>query len=171
MTTTTQLPTGTWTLDPSATTVTVSARKLGLLTIPATLTIVSGTIDIGDDHRVTNVEIIVDASSYTSKNTKRNEHVIGADFLDADAHPTIVFRSGHVTPSDEGLTSKGTLTIKGQSTAVNVTVSNLEIAGLVGSFVATATVDRNAIGVDKLPAIVIGRHLDITVNAKAGKNP
>ena len=45
-TTTTQLPTGTWTLDPTATTITVSAKKLGLFTIPATLTVVSGTIEI-----------------------------------------------------------------------------------------------------------------------------
>ena len=101
--TTTQLPTGTWTLDPSATTITVSAKKLGLFTIPATLTVISGTIDIDDDHQVTNVDIVADASSYASKNPKRNEHITGADFLNADAHPTIVFRSDDVTPSNSGL--------------------------------------------------------------------
>ena len=169
--TTTQLPTGTWTLDPTATTITVSAKKLGLFTIPATLTVVSGTIDIDDDHQVTNVDIVADASSYTSRNPKRNEHVTGADFLDADAHPTIVFRAGNVTSSDNGLTSNGTVTIKGQTAPVNVTVSNVDVGGATGSFVATATVDRNTIGVDKMPALVIGRHLDITVNATAEKNP
>ena len=169
--TTTELPTGTWTLDPSATTITVSAKKLGLFTIPATLTVVSGTIDIDDDHQVTNVDIVADASSYTSKNPKRNEHITGADFLDADAHPTIVFRAGNVTSSDVGLTSRGTVTIKGQTTPINVTVSNVNIDGATGSFGATATVDRNTIGIDKMPALIIGRHLDITVNATAMRNP
>ena len=171
MNTTTQLPTGTWTLDPAATTIIVSAKKLGVFTIPATLTVVSGTIDIGDDHQVTNVDIVADASSYTSKNPKRNEHITSADFLDADAHPTIVFRSGNVTSSDGGLTSNGTVTIKGQTSPIDVSVSNVDLDGATGSFVATATVDRNAIGVDKLPALVIGRHLDITVSATARKNP
>lgn len=94
MTATNQLPAGTWTLNPSATTITVSAKKLGIFTIPATLTVVSGTIDIGDDHQVTNVDIVADAGSYTSKSDKRNEHVIGADFLDAGAHPTIADSAG-----------------------------------------------------------------------------
>ena len=169
--TTTQLPTGTWTLDPSATTITVSAKKLGLFIIPATLTVVSGRIDIGDDHQVTNVDIVADASSYTSKNPKRNEHITGADFLDADAHPTIVFQADNVTSSDSGLTSNGTVTIKGQTKPIDVTVSNVNVNGTTGSFIATASVDRNAIGIDKMPALVIGRHLDITVNATAEKNP
>ena len=171
MTTTTQLPTGTWTLDPSATTITVAARKLGLFTVPATLTVVSGTIDIDDDHQVTNVDIVADASSYTSRNPKRNEHITGADFLDADAHPTIAFRTGNVTSSAGGFTSNGTVTIKGQSSPIAVAVSNVDLDGATGSFVATATVDRTAIGVDKMPALVIGRRHDITVNARAEKHP
>ncbi|MEL6890144.1 MAG: YceI family protein [Actinomycetota bacterium] len=166
-----QLPTGTWILDPSATTITVSARKLGVFTVPATLAVVSGTIDIDDDHHVTNVDIVADASSYTSKNPKRNEHITGADFLDADAHPTIVFRAHQVTPSNSGLTSKGTVTIKGRTAPIDVAVSAVEVAETAGAFVATATVDRNTIGVDKLPGLVIGRRLDITVNATASKNP
>ena len=170
-TTTTQLPTGTWTLDPTATTVTVFAKKLGLFTIPATLTVVSGSIEIGDDHQVTNVEVIADASSYASKNAKRNEHVTSPDFLDAEAHPTVAFRAGDVTPSGAGHASTGTVTVKGQTTPMNVAVSNVDVDGATGSFVATATVDRNAIGVDKMPALIIGRNLEIIVNATARKNP
>ena len=82
-----------------------------------------------------------------------------------------MFRSGNVTSSDGGLTSNGTVTIKGQTSPIDVSVSNVDLDGATGSFVATATVDRNAIGVDKLPALVIGRHLDITVSATARKNP
>jgi polyisoprenoid-binding protein YceI len=145
--------------------------SVGVFTIPANLTVVSGTIDIGDDHRVANVDIVADAASYASKNSKRDAHITGADFLDADAHPTLVFQADNVTSSDNGLTANGTVTIKGRTAPLKVTVSNVDTTDRRGSFVATATVDRNAIGVDKMPSLVIGRHLDITVTATVEKNP
>ncbi|MEM7287174.1 MAG: YceI family protein [Actinomycetota bacterium] len=160
---------GTWALDPSATTVVVSARKLGLFTIPATLNVVSGTIEVGEDHEITSVEVVADASSYASKNAKRNEHVISPDFLDAGAHPTIVFRSEGVADATDGVVSHGTVTVKGQDAQIEVVVANIDVADDAGSFVATATVDRNAIGVGRMPSAIIGRQLDITVSATAGR--
>ncbi len=167
---TSQLPPGTWQLDTSKTTVTVSATKLGLFTIPATIDVMSGSIEIDDDHNVTNVEIVVDASSYASKNAKRNEHVLGSDFLDASTHPTIAFRTGRVTPSDAGYASNGTVTIKGQSSPIDVTIPDVEVNGATGSFTASAAIDRNAIGVDKMPGLIVGRNLQLTVKATATKN-
>lgn len=167
---TTQLPTGTWQLDASSTTVTVSVKKLGLFTVPATLDVVSGSIDIDDDHNVTNVEIVVDTSSYASKNAKRNEHVVGSDFLDAAEHPTIEFRTSRVTSSDAGYTSNGTVTVKGQSSPIDVAISDVQINGATGSFTASAAIDRKAIGVDKMPGLIIGRNLQLSVDANATQN-
>ena len=171
MTTSTQLPTGNWTLDPAATNVTVSVKKLGVFTIAAKLAVVSGTIQIDEDNQVTNVEVIADASSYTSKNPKRNEHVIGEDFLDAETHPTITFRSESVKDSTDGLTSDGTVTIKGLTVPMNMTVSGVDASNASGSFTATATIDRAAVGIDKMPSFIIGQQLDITVTAQATKTP
>lgn len=168
-TTTTRLPTGTWTLDPSATTVTIAAKKLALFTIPATLTVASGTIEINDEHRVTNVEIVVDATSYTSKGAKRNEHVVGPDFLDAGDYPTIEFRSGRVSEAATGYVADGTLTIKGQTSPIDVAISDVVVDGDAGSFTATATVDRSTIGVDKMPSLIIGPTLELNVAAKVSK--
>ena len=167
ITTTTELPTGTWQLDASSTTVTVTVKKLGFITVPATLDVRSGSIEIGDDHQVTNVDIVIDASSYTSKNAKRNEHVLGPDFLDAETHPTISFRTGQVTSGSAGYNSNGTVTVKGQSSSIDVTIVDVDVSGTSGSFTATATVDRNALGVDKMPAFIVGRNLQLTVEAKA----
>lgn len=165
--TTTQLPTGTWQLDPSATTVTVSVKKLGFINVPATLAVTSSSIEIDDDHQVANVDIVVDAASYASKNAKRNEHVLGPDFLDVENHPTIAFSTGRVAPGSAGYTSNGTVTVKGQSSPIDVTISDVEVSGTNGSFAATATVDRNALGVDKMPGLIVGRNLQLTVDAKA----
>ncbi len=167
MTDMTTLPTGIWAIDPSATTVTISVTKLGFVKVPATLTVLSGSVEIDGSHEVVNVEIIADAASYTSKNPKRNEHVIGPDFLDAASHPAIVFRADRVVEGSNGYVAAGTVTMKGQSAPVEVTVSNVEVSGEAGSFTAAATVDRKSIGVDKMPSFVIGRELQLTVEAKA----
>ncbi len=166
-TTTTALPTGTWKLDTSATAITVAARKMGMFTIPADLTVSSGTIEIDSNHQVVNVEIVADAASYASKNAKRNEHVLSDDFLDASTHPTISFRAGAVVLGGSGYSANGTVTIKGQTSPVDVTITNVQFTDSDGSFTASAIIDRKAIGVDKMPTFVVGRNLELTVSAKA----
>ena len=161
------LPTGTWRLDPSQTTVTVTAKKLGLLTVPATLTLTSGTIKIDADHQLTAVEVVVDASSYTSKNAKRNVHVVSADFLDAATHPELRFKAGDISRTAFGFRADGSMTVKGQACPISVDVTDVEFDARAGSFLATATIDRTAIGVDKFPSLLIGRVLHLTVTATA----
>ena len=169
---TTQLPAGTWQVDTGATTVNVSVKKLGLFTTPATFAVTSGTIEVDANHEVTGVNITVDASSYSSKNAKRDKHVVGSDFLDTDNHATINFRAEHVSSADASnpsatYTSAGVVTIKGQSSAVDVAIAGVEVTGDAGSFTATATVDRKAIGVGKLPTFVVGQDLQLEVAAIA----
>ncbi len=110
-----------------------------------------------------------DAASYTSKNPKRNDHVTSADFLDATNHPEIVFTAQAVTPSGAGYTAEGTVTIKGRTSPLELAVSDVAVDGATGSFTATATVDRKAVGVDKMPSFVIGRTLTIDIAATATK--
>jgi polyisoprenoid-binding protein YceI len=166
MTPTTSLPTGTWQIDPSSTTVTVSAKMFSLLTVPATFTVVSGTIEVDAENEVTAVDVVVDASSYASKNAKRNEHVVGPDFLDATTHSTISFQASRVTQADANYTTSGTITSKGKPSPMEVAVSDVEIDGGSGSFTASATVDRTTLGVDKMPGLVIGRNVELTVDAR-----
>lgn len=161
------LPTGTWQLDPSRTTITVTAKKLGFFTVPATLAVSSGIIEIDADHHVTRVEVVADASSYTSANAKRNDHIRSADFLDADNHPELVFRAGRVTTSTSGYQADGSVTVKAQAVPISVDITDVDFDVDRGSFVATATIDRTTIGVDKLPSLIIGRTLQLTVTARA----
>lgn len=170
MTTTTALPVGTWKLDSSATKVTVSVKKFGFYPVPATLKVTSGTIEIDDKNQVVNVEIIADASSYTSKSAKRNEHVIGSDFLDANNHPQIVFKAASVAAVSGGYNASGTVTIKGKVSPIEVVITDLDVAESSGSFTATATVDRKSVGVDSAPTFVVGRTLELSVVAKATRS-
>lgn len=164
------LPTGTWQLDTDATAITVSVKKLGLITVPATLAVTSGTIEVDGDHQVSNVEILADASSYVSKNAKRDEHVHGTDFLDVSQHPAISFHAATVADGTGGYRATGTITIKGQSSPIDVAIADVTVDGVHASFTATATVDRKAAGVDKMPTFIIGRDLELVVSASATKS-
>jgi polyisoprenoid-binding protein YceI len=171
-TTTTTLPTGTWVLDPS-TTITVTATKLGFLKVPATIDLTSGTVEIDDQHQVAGVSVTGDANSYASANAKRNEHVRSADFLAAEDHPTIRFDATACRPSGDGYIADGTVTMKGATVPLSVTIADVAVndGATTASFTATATVDRNAIGVDKMPSFIIGRQLDLVVAASATRQP
>jgi polyisoprenoid-binding protein YceI len=160
-------PSGAWELDPSQTTVTVAARKLGLFTVPATLQVKSGSIEINDDHQVTSVEVVADAASYTSANDKRNAHIRSGDFLNSEAHPSIVFRTDGLTTNPNGYQSNGTVTIKGQTTPLVVDIEEVEFDSSSGTFSASASVDRNELGITKFPSWFIGRTLTLTVTAAA----
>lgn len=160
------LPTGKWQLDTAATTVTVSVRKLAIFDVAATLAVRSGTIEIDENHQVTSVDIVADAGSYTSRSAKRNEHVVSKDFLDAESHPDIRFQADTVTSRGDGYQGKGTATVKGKSSPVDVAVSDVSFTDATGAFTVTAVIDRKAIGIDKMPTLVIGQTVELTVNAK-----
>ena len=117
MTTASPLPARTWTRDPAASTITVSVKKLGMFTVPATLAVASGTIEIDADHQVTDVDITADAASYASKSAERDAHAIGADFFETGNHPSIRLRTSAVTPSGSGCSSAGTVTVTATTTA------------------------------------------------------
>lgn len=165
--TTQTLPTGTWSIDPAATTITVTATKLGFLSVPATADLMEGSITIADDGSVSNVEVIVDAASYTSKNPKRNEHVVSADFFDAGNHPTIEFRSSSVGPTGAGWRAEGTLTIKGNTSPLTLDITDLQNEDSTPSFTVAAAIDRSKAGVDKMPSFVIGNTIDLTATVGA----
>jgi polyisoprenoid-binding protein YceI len=171
MTTSTQLPTGTWQIDPSATTVTVSAQHLGFSTVPATLPVSSGTVDVDGEHRVVATDVQVDAASYTSKNAKRNEHIRSKDFLDAETHPTITFHAAGVTPTGNGYTARGTVTVKGTTTPIDVAITSVDVSGDRATFTASPTIERNTLGVDKMPRFVVGNALTLNVAATVRRAP
>ncbi len=166
-----ELPAGSWKLDEAQTTVTVSVKKMGFLTIAATLAVSASRIEVDENGQISDVEIAVDAGSYTSGNNKRDEHIRSADFLDSEAHSTIVYRTTTVTPSQGGYLAEGAITVKGQTSPMSVEITNLKLdaSSDAATFTASGEVDRNSIGVDKMPSFVIGPKLKLTVSARASK--
>lgn len=160
------LPPGRWTLD-SSTVVTVTAKKLAVITVDATLAVTSGSVTVGDDGAVSSISATVDAGSYDSGNDKRDEHVRSDDFLDAETHPEISFASGSATPVNSGFRIDGAITVKGSAYPMNLHVEGVRVDGDRATFTASGHVDRTAVGVAKMPALIISKSIEIVIAAVA----
>ena len=162
------LPTGTWQLDPSTTSITVTVKKLGVFKVAARLNVLSGAIEVGADHQVVSAEVIADAASYNSGNDKRDQHVRGGDFLNADNYPTITFRTTNSIVDPSGVErADGAVTVKGNTSPLTVDIDRVQFDDVTGSFKASAEIDRTVLGIDKMPSLVIGRTLTLEVSARA----
>lgn len=165
-TTSTTLPTGTWNIDPAATNVSVTVKKLKMITVVGKLTVTSGTIDIAETGDL-NVDVTIDAASYDTGNEKRDTHVVSADFLDAETFPTISFAAKATATGTGAVTIPGTVTVKGDTSPIELSVDSIDVKGDTATFVAKTVVSRHALGVTKMPNLVIAKDLDVTITAKA----
>ena len=132
------------------------------------------------------VKIEIDVGTLCSGEQQRDEHLLGADFLDATTHPKIFFQSTRVERrGDSDYRVIGELTLRGvaRETALDVRFLGQwptpywengvdkgpkQRAG----FVATTTIDRRDFGVswqgtmDK-GGLVVGNEVAITIDAEA----
>ena len=107
-TATTQLPTGTWTIDGSHTEVGFVARHLMVSKVRGSFREISGTVEVAEDITQSSVEVAAQIASVETGSADRDAHLKSADFFDAEQFPAMTFRS----TSFDGDTLTGDLTIK-----------------------------------------------------------
>lgn len=122
----TVIPAGTWSIDPSHSTVEFQIKHLGLATVKGRAPVVSGSIEGGEQPSVRGV---VDVTSLTTFDATRDEHLQSPDFFDAARYPELTFESTSVEGRREELVVGGVLTMKGVAKPVT----------LRGAFVGTET--------------------------------
>ncbi|MGQ4401753.1 YceI family protein [Streptomyces hayashii] len=139
--------TGLWNLDAGASTVALKHKTMwNLVTVKGAFTAVSGGGEVGPDGSVTGV-LNLDVASLDTKNAKRDAHLRGADFFDADNHPEITFvvRTAELG-ADATAKISGQLTVRGISRPQSFTA---RIAGADADAItleAEFTVDRGEFG-------------------------
>jgi polyisoprenoid-binding protein YceI len=104
-----------WTIDTAHTTVSFSARHMGLAKVRGIFSRFEGTIE-GDPKDIASVKgrFEVDLASVDTGNADRDAHLRSADFFDVEKHPTMTFVSTSVEEADKGeFKVAGDLTIKG----------------------------------------------------------
>jgi polyisoprenoid-binding protein YceI len=101
---------------------------MGISTVRGTFRQFDGALEIGEDLADSRVYGRVDAASVDTNQSRRDEHLRSPDFLSAESHPELSFRSKGTEPVDEdSFRVIGDLSINGVTNEVELT------AGLAGS--------------------------------------
>ena len=112
---------GTYTLDPSHTSVGFTTRHAMVTKVRGTFNEVEGTATTGPNLEGASIEVIIQAASVNTRNGDRDGHLRSADFFDVENYPTITFRSTEVAAADaDTLRVTGDLTIKDVTRPVTI---------------------------------------------------
>lgn len=116
----TQLPAGTWTLDPVHSTVGFGVKHLGINTYRGQFPGIEGELRTAGG-RITAVSGTARIDSLVTKDATLTGHLLTPDFFDAANHPTGTFRSTAVELSGEDVRIDGELTLRGVTRPVTLT--------------------------------------------------
>jgi polyisoprenoid-binding protein YceI len=114
-------PPGPWIIDPAHSTAVATVRHLGIASIKARFTELSGQIVIGHPVEQSSVNAEIKASGIDTGVKMRDEHLRSPDFLDVEAYPVIAFAStGLRQRGADSWTLAGHLTVHGERRAVDL---------------------------------------------------
>ena len=139
---------GTFSLDPDHCAVELSARHRVARTLRARMTPLGGELCMdADDLASSSVWIDLDADSFTTGNTARDEVVKGPELFDVDRFPFVRFESRSVTQLNQGrLRVVGDLYVRDRVGEVDLDVRLLSSSGSRVTWVASAALRRSAFG-------------------------
>jgi polyisoprenoid-binding protein YceI len=168
---------GTYVIDPAHSVVEFMVRHLGLAKVRGRFNEFEGTIEIAEDVFQSRVEARIVAASIDTRNQDRDAHLRSADFLDAENHPYIEFRSTEVRREGADWMLDGDLTVRGVTRKVTMEVEfegatkdpwgNLRVG-----FSAVTEVNREDFGLTWNQALeaggwLVGKQVKIEISTEA----
>jgi polyisoprenoid-binding protein YceI len=179
-----------WTFEPGHTAAEFSVRHMMVTHVRGHFKDIHGTMDFEPDNpTAASLEARIEVAKLWTGEPDRDAHLKSADFLDAQNHPQITFRSAAVRQlGGNHFRVVGDLTIRGISREVSLAVEYLgqwETPFWVGStdygpvmragFSATTVVNRHEFGVNwnftlDRGGLVVGDDVFITIDIEAIRN-
>ena len=178
----TETAVSTWNLDPAHTSVEFAARHMMITTVRGRLPGLAGALAL--DEAVlgrSSVAVEFQAAAIDTRNEQRDQHLRSADFLDAENHPTIRFRSTRLegTSLEAGAEFRliGDLTLRGVTKEVELDVTfegrgQDPWGGERVSFSAAGKLDRRDFGLTwnaalETGGVLVGNEIKVRIEAQA----
>ncbi|MEP7092046.1 MAG: YceI family protein, partial [Nocardioidaceae bacterium] len=145
----TDVPAGTWNIDPSHSEIGFTARHL-MSKVRGRFEKFEGSIVTGESPSAT---VSVDLHSINTHEENRDAHLRSGDFFDVEQNGPMTFATTSVTGGGKGLLATGDLSIKGVTKSVELDVELLGSEGdpwggtRVG-FEGTTSISRKHFGID-----------------------
>lgn len=168
----------TYKVDDAHTTIGFSVRHMMVSNVRGHFGESTGTIEFDEaDPSALTASAEIQVKSISTDNEKRDEHLRGPDFFDADANPIITFATTRVEGTLPNLTLIGNLTIKGTTKEISLPVElsgpivnpwGQTIIGLSGS----TKINRQDFGISWSKAldgggVVVGDEVKINIEIEA----
>jgi polyisoprenoid-binding protein YceI len=121
-----QIPTGTWNVDPGHSTVGFAVKHMGIATVRGTFDQFEGSLEITEGGVVANGT--VHTTSVNTNEPQRDDHLRSADFFNSEVNPHLTFVSRSIEAVDEdSFKIVGDLTINGVTNPITL---DAEVQGL-----------------------------------------
>lgn len=175
--------TGTYTIDPLHT-------QVGFVARHAMVTKVRGAFDDFDgavvfdaaDPEAIQVTVTIRAASVNTRNSQRDEHLVGDDFLATERYPEITFVSTSARRTgDDGFDLTGDLTVKGVTNSVTIPfafegAATDPFGNLRLGFTGSTSINRKDFGVTwnavlETGGILVSDKISLEFEVSAVKNP
>jgi polyisoprenoid-binding protein YceI len=174
------IPTGTWKVDKAHTRVGFAVKSLGFTTVRGEFRVFDGAIEIGEDLADGRAYGRVDTTSVDTNLARRDKHLRSTDFLSAESHPELTFRSTAIEPvDDDTFRIIGELSINGVTNEVELTseLGGIE-TGPAGEerlgLEVTGQISRKAFAMTFLAALgsaAVADEVKILIDVSAVKEP
>jgi len=170
----------TYAVDPAHSSIGFTVKHLMVSTVPGSFGQFQGSVTYDPaDPNSFKADMTIQTASINTNVVKRDEHLRGPDFFDAEKFPTITFTSRSLSGSNGQYDLAGSLTIKGvtKDVSIPVTISGPvkspmggEAIGLSGQLV----IDRQEFGVSWNKTLdnggyMVSNDVNISINLEAGK--
>ncbi len=173
------LPTaGVWDVDVSHSNLGFVARHLMVTKVRGSFEKFDASITVGDSFADLRGEAVIDVSSITTNDERRDGHLRSADFFDVDNNPEMRFVSTNVAPVDEThFKVTGDFTIRGITKPLTLDVEYLGLITnpwnqQVAALSASAEIDREAWGLTWNQAlesggVLVSRKIQLEIEVQA----
>jgi polyisoprenoid-binding protein YceI len=168
--TTTEIETplvGDYRLDPGRSTVTFTTRHVfGLAPVRGTFRLRDGHLHVAGPVEESSARAAISAASFDTGNSVRDNTVRSTQYLDAEAHPAIVFASTGLENVAGQWVLHGSLTVRGRTRGIDVRIEAATSEGSRVRLRAVGRVDRYAFGITKMKGMA-GRWLTVRLDLVA----
>lgn len=181
MSTSTKTGTTTYTIDASHSQVGFSVKHMMFSTVRGNFRGFEGTIVVDNDNPANStVNVTIDASTVSTGDEKRDEHLRSADFFDVATYPDITFKSTSIDfKDDENFTINGELTIHGVTAPAKIKAEQtgegtnpwgVDVAGFEGE----TKINRKDFGLGwnatlEKGGVLVGEEIKITLELEVAK--
>lgn len=174
--TTTDLPAGTWTIDPTHTRIGFVARHMMVTKVRGSFGTYTADVSIGANPLESSVRAEVEMASIDTGNADRDGHLRTNDFFDVATHPTMTLVSTSFEVSGDAYVMHADLTIKGVTRPVEFAlefdgVGQDPWGGTRAGFTASTTINRKDWGIEwnaplETGGVLVGEKVQIELDVQ-----